>query len=119
MSIPMKLRVRQIAAPGSLLLALLVTGADGAAQVAPPAPASQPASAPAAIEKVSVTAGRSVVVPMSVNVTRIAVTNAEIADAVVVDPREILVDGKKPGTVSMIVWSATGRKSTPTFTSSS
>ena len=47
--------------------------------------------------------------PTSFNITRIAITNAEIADAVVVSPREILVDGKKPGTVSLIVWSATGR----------
>jgi pilus assembly protein CpaC len=58
---------------------------------------------------VSLTAGRSVVVPTNFNITRIAITNADIADAVVVQPREILVDGKKPGTVSLVVWSATGR----------
>jgi pilus assembly protein CpaC len=32
------------------------------------------------------------------------VTNPLIADAVVVQPREILVDGKAPGTISLIVW---------------
>jgi pilus assembly protein CpaC len=109
MSIPLMSRVRQIGPQGSLLLALLVMGANAAAQSAPPEPQSQVQSAPAAAEKVSLTAGRSVVVPTNFNITRIAITNADIADAVVVQPREILVDGKKPGTVSLVVWSATGR----------
>jgi pilus assembly protein CpaC len=109
MSISLRSRVRQIGRKTSLLLALLVMGANAAAQSAQVAPQSQAQSASAAAEKVSLTAGRSVVVPTSFNITRIAITNADIADAVVVSPREILVDGKKPGTVSLIVWSATGR----------
>jgi pilus assembly protein CpaC len=44
------------------------------------------------------------------DVTRIAITNPEIADAVVVEPREILIDGKKAGTISLIVWSGSSRK---------
>ncbi|MDQ3548035.1 MAG: type II and III secretion system protein family protein [Chloroflexota bacterium] len=44
------------------------------------------------------------------DVTRIAVTNPEIADAVVVEPREILIDGKKAGTISLIVWAGGTRK---------
>ena len=48
-------------------------------------------------ERVVVTSGRSTVVPTDFDVTRIAITNPEIADAVVVQPREILVDGKKAG----------------------
>ncbi len=31
-------------------------------------------------------------------------TNPAVADAVVVLPREILIDGKSPGTISLIVW---------------
>ena len=31
-------------------------------------------------------------------------TNPAIADAIVVQPREILIDGKAPGTISLIVW---------------
>ena len=56
------------------------------------------------------TAGRSTVVPTDFDVTRIAITNPEVADAVVVQPREILVDGKKAGTVSLIVWGADQRR---------
>ena len=61
-------------------------------------------------DRVFVTAGRSTVVATDFDVTRIAVTNPEIADAVVVQPREVLVDGKKPGTVSLILWSPDRRK---------
>ncbi len=43
-------------------------------------------------------------------IIRIAVTNPVVADAVVVQAREILVDGKSPGTVSLIVWSTDSRK---------
>ena len=80
-----------------------------------PAFAQQPAPAVAAApprqyERVVVTSGRSTVVPTDFDVTRIAITNPEIADAVVVQPREILVDGKKAGTVSLIVWGADQRR---------
>jgi pilus assembly protein CpaC len=42
-------------------------------------------------------------------VIRIAVTNPAVADALVVQPREILIDGKGPGTVSLILWGADRR----------
>ena len=79
-----------------------------------PVSAQQPAPAAATprpqYERVVVTSGRSTVVPTDFDVTRIAITNPEVADAVVVQPREILVDGKKPGTVSLIVWGADTRR---------
>ena len=56
------------------------------------------------------TAGRSTVLLTEFDITRIAVTNPAVADAVVVKPREILVDGKGAGTVSLIVWGADTRK---------
>jgi len=55
-------------------------------------------------QRVSVTAGRSTSIETTFDVTRLAVTNPVIADAVVVRPREILIDGKAAGTVSLIVW---------------
>jgi pilus assembly protein CpaC len=51
-----------------------------------------------------VTAGRSTIVNTNFGVTRIAITNPTIADAVVVKPNEVLIDGKAPGTISLIVW---------------
>ena len=64
---------------------------------------------PARIPQVSVTAGRSTVLSTAFDVTRIAITNPAIADAVVVKPREVLIDGKSPGTITLMVWGATER----------
>lgn len=63
-----------------------------------------------AIRKVPLMAGRSIVLPTAFNIVRIAVTDPAIADATVVHPREILLDGKATGVVSLIVWGTTERQ---------
>jgi pilus assembly protein CpaC len=62
------------------------------------------------IQKVPLTAGRSTVLMTDFDITRIAVTDPAIADGTVVQPREVLVDGKTPGTVSLIIWGTTLRR---------
>ena len=85
--------------------------ATGTPQGTPvPARPQPPAQLPGQVERVVLTAGRSTVLRTDFEIIRIAVTNPAVADAVVVQDREILVDGKSPGTVSLIVWSATDRK---------
>ncbi len=69
-----------------------------------------PSQATEAAERVPLTAGRSTVLLTDFDISRIAVTNPAVADAVVVKPREILVDGKGAGTVSLIVWGAETRR---------
>jgi pilus assembly protein CpaC len=87
------------AAFGVLLLILTpLAGFDALHAQAPPPQAAPPYA------RVPLTAGRSTVLATDFDITRIAVTNPAIADAVVVQPREILVDGKAPGTISLIVW---------------
>ena len=88
----------------SLVMVLVV--APMAAQT-PLAPAATDASG---FERVVLTAGRSTVLSTMFDVKRIAVTNPAVADAVVVQPREVLIDGKSSGTVSLIVWGTTERK---------
>ncbi len=61
------------------------------------------------VPQVHITAGRSIVLPSDFDVTRIAVTNPAVADATVVQAREILIDGKAPGTITLIVWGASQR----------
>jgi pilus assembly protein CpaC len=73
----------------------------------PRAQVQTPAGAP---ERILITVGRSTVLQTDYDVTRIAVTNPAVADAVVVQPREILIDGKGSGTVSLIVWGASRRE---------
>jgi len=84
------------------------------APVQPPAaPAARPQppqQLPGQVERVVLTAGRSTVIRTDFEIVRIAVTNPAVADATVVQGREILIDGKTPGTVSLIVWSITERK---------
>ena len=69
-------------------------------------PAAAQATDTSGFERVVLTAGRSTVLNTPFDVTRIAVTNPAVADAVVVQPREVLIDGKGAGTVSLIVWGA-------------
>ena len=61
-------------------------------------------------ERVVLTAGRSTVLSTPFDVTRIAVTDPAVADATVVEPREVLIDGKSAGTVSLIVWGGNQRR---------
>jgi pilus assembly protein CpaC len=65
---------------------------------------AQQANVESQYPRVPLTVGRSTVLNTEFDVVRIAVTSPTIADAVVVAPREILIDGKGPGTVSLIVW---------------
>ena len=60
--------------------------------------------------KIPLTAGRSTVLTTDFDITRIAVTDPAIADASTVQAREVLIDGKAPGTVSLIVWGAGQRR---------
>jgi pilus assembly protein CpaC len=62
------------------------------AQVQPPTPA------------ITLTMGGSTVLNTDFDIKRIAINNPAIAEATAVSPREVLVDGKAPGQVSLIVW---------------
>jgi pilus assembly protein CpaC len=85
---------------------IVVALAGAATLMAPAAAAAQTQAAPL---RVALTTGRSTVLNTDFDVTRIAVTNPAIADATVVQPREILIDGKAPGTISLIVWGGSQR----------
>lgn len=81
------------------------------ALVSPSVDAQQPPNTPTSMasSRVELTAGRSTVLASDFDITRIAVTNPNVADATVVQPREILIDGKAPGTITLIVWGGTNR----------
>jgi pilus assembly protein CpaC len=79
----------------------------GPAQAQAPAAQAQPA---AEFPRVNLTTGRSTVLSTDFDITRLAVTNPAIADATVVAAREILIDGKAPGTISLIVWGGARRE---------
>jgi pilus assembly protein CpaC len=100
---------RRPVAAGTALLLVMASSLMGA-QERPSLAAQAPQVSPQQFQKVQLIAGRSTVVSTTFDITRIAVTNPEVADAVVVEAREILIDGKKAGTISLIVWGASGRE---------
>lgn len=104
----------------ALVLAIAVAGdsvpafAQSARVSAPPAAstASSPVvAAPASFADAHVVrlpAGRSTIVDVGVPIARVSLTSADVADAVVTTPNQLLVNGKAPGTISMFVWDRGG-----------
>jgi len=57
-----------------------------------------------------VTVGKSLVVDSPVNIQRVSVANGELAEALAVNPREVLVNGKAAGETSLIIWQQGGNR---------
>jgi pilus assembly protein CpaC len=95
-------------------------GATVHAQVpaATPAPAAFSPAGPAAAPSVDVEGaqpdavrllvGRSTLIDIGGPISRVSLTSAEIADALVTSPNQLLVHGKGPGAISMFVWNRAG-----------
>jgi pilus assembly protein CpaC len=56
--------------------------------------------------------GRSTVLNVGSAIARVSLTVPDIADALVTAPAQLLIHGKKPGTISMFVWDKAGAIST-------
>jgi pilus assembly protein CpaC len=52
--------------------------------------------------------GESLVLNLSERVTRVSIADPNIADAMIVTPKEILLNGKSPGQVSVVIWKESG-----------
>jgi pilus assembly protein CpaC len=92
-------RRRAITAGSVILLVTMIAGGPATLGAQPPGARDE-----AGIQKIQLTAGRSTVLATDFDIVRIAVTNPAVADAVVVAPREVLIDGKSGGTISLIIW---------------
>jgi pilus assembly protein CpaC len=92
-----------------LVIAILHTSTINA-QIGPVAAASAaPAVAgEAEMTSVSLVVGRSTVLNTSSPITRVSLTSADIADALVTSQTQLLLHGKAPGTISMFVWNRDG-----------
>jgi pilus assembly protein CpaC len=69
-----------------------------ATQLPPPQAAAQ------APERITIAVGRSYPIDLTYDMERVAVTDPEVADVIPVTQREILIHGKRAGTVSLMVW---------------
>jgi len=73
----------------------------------PPAQVRAEGQAPA--ERLTLVAGKSIVLDLPFDVRTYQITDAETADIVTINEREMVINGKKPGTVSLWVWGDTRR----------
>jgi len=76
------------------------------APAADPAPNQAQADAPSTPGKLLVTVGKSLIIDSPVNIRRVHVANGGLAEAVAVNPKEVLINGTAPGETSLIVWQA-------------
>jgi pilus assembly protein CpaC len=101
-------RLRQV---GRILLAAalvwLLSGRPvRAAEIGPPAQPEN-VSGPA---KLTVTVGKSLIIDSPLNIQRISVANGDLVEAVAVNPKEVLLNGKIAGETSLIVWQQSGNR---------
>jgi pilus assembly protein CpaC len=76
---------------------------------APPAPPVEGAvGVDLEATQVSLLVGRSTVIDTGSPIARVSLTSADIADALVTSPNQLLLNGKMPGTISMFVWQRGG-----------
>ena len=60
-------------------------------------------------QQIGLLVGRSTVVTTEQPILRVALSTPDVADALVTSSREVLIHGKSPGTISLLIWSETGR----------
>ncbi|HTP31149.1 MAG TPA: pilus assembly protein N-terminal domain-containing protein [Candidatus Acidoferrales bacterium] len=71
---------------------------------------TQQAGASAAPDKLMVTVGKSMIIDSPVNIQRISVANGDLVEAVAVNPKEVLINGKQAGETSLIIWQQGGNR---------
>ncbi len=62
----------------------------------------------AATERITMTAGKSVVIDTAADIERVAVATEDTVEAVAITQREIVLNGKTPGETSVLVWQRGG-----------
>jgi len=98
-----------MAGPGSVAQQPPVQSQPAAppAQAPTPAPTQVPAEQPTeseAPQTLHLLVGRSIVISSPGRIKRVSMADANIAEAIVVSPTQVLVNGKAPGGVSLIIW---------------
>ncbi len=77
------------------------------AQQQPPAQQGAESGAPG---KLTVTVGKSLIIDSPINIQRVSVANGELVEAVAVNPREVLINGKAAGETSLVIWQQNGMR---------
>ncbi|MEO8595251.1 MAG: pilus assembly protein N-terminal domain-containing protein [Candidatus Solibacter sp.] len=99
----------RIATTGILLAALWIwlAPASRAGDEVPPAQEAPQSEAPG---KLVVTVGKSLIIDSPMKIQRISVADGALIEAVAVNPKEVLINGKAAGETSLIVWQEGGNR---------
>jgi pilus assembly protein CpaC len=97
-----------LAAACGCSISLLAYSADEPAKSGAP-PQDNPAAS-AVPGKLVVTVGKSLIIDSPLKIQRISVANGELMEAVAVNPKEVLINGKSPGETSLIIWQENGAR---------
>ena len=98
---------RAVAIPGSVAKEEIPAAQAGAPPLQPPqADQEQEASAP---QTLHLLVGRSLVISSPNRIKRVSLADPTIAEAVVVSPTQVVINGKVPGGVSLILWDESGQ----------
>jgi len=74
--------------------------------------ATVPSEQAAGPEALHLIVDRSLVITSPVQIRRVSLANPTICDAIVVSPTEILLNGKKAGATSLVIWGQSGQMQT-------
>jgi pilus assembly protein CpaC len=98
--------------PAALTCGLMLTFTPVMKTFAASATTAGAAQRPAdsAPRELSVTINKSIAMDSPVTIERVSVANGAIAEAVVVGPREVLINGKKAGETSLVIWQEGGNR---------
>ncbi len=90
-----------VLAPGARAQVLSTAVASGSGTAAASSVDMEPAT-------IDLLVGRSAVVNVGANITRVSLSSPTIADAMVTSQQQLLVHGKAPGSITMFVWNRAG-----------
>src|SRR5580692_10767749 len=95
--------LKRAAALGAFLgICAFAVHARQATLTSTPAAAAQPAPAAEDSQELHLLVGRSLVINSPTRIKRISLADPTIAEAVVINPNEVLLNGKAPGGVSLL-----------------
>ena len=84
----------------------------GASKTVAQQPDSVQESRPDTNDRLHLLVGRSLVITSPTRVKRISIADPSIADAIVISPFQVLLNGKTPGGVSLVIWDESDQSQT-------
>jgi len=96
--------------PKNMFRSWLVAAAIAAALLASPPGASsaEPSQQAPMGDEIPLTIGKSIVLDIPDEIQRVALTNEEVADAIAISTREVLINAKGEGVTTLVLWSRSG-----------